>query len=241
MNELINITSDEQFPVDCRMLHESLEVETPYHKWFQRQVEDAFAEGEDFRTKVSVSADKGIGRPGTVHYCTIGMAKEVAMLQRNEKGREVRRYLISVEEQWNSPDAVIARALRMADAKLAAITDKVKHLEEDNSRLSVENHIMAPKAEYFDVLVDRNVLTGIRETAKELGIKQNIFVNFLLDGKYMYRDKKGKLQPYAQYVTNGLFELKECASEKTGWGGTQPFITPKGRETFMRLVQGISA
>ena len=102
----------------------------------------------------------------------------------------------------------------------------------------VENQIMKPKAEYFDELVDRNLLTGIRETAGELGVKQNQFVAFLLEKKYMYRDKKGKLTAYAKPLSDGLFERKECMNEKTQWKGTQDLVTPKGRETFRLLMVG---
>ena len=93
---------------------------------------------------------------------------------------------------------------------------------------------MAPKAEYFDDLVDRNLLTSFRETAKQLEIKEKAFIAFLMEKKFIYRDKKGKLMPYAE-KNNGLFEVKECFNEKTQWSGTQTMITPKGRETFRLL------
>lgn len=93
---------------------------------------------------------------------------------------------------------------------------------------------MQPKAEYFDELVDRNLLTNFRDTAKQLKIKEKDFINFLIDHKYVYRDKKGKLMPYAD-KNNGLFEIKETFNEKTNWSGTQTLITPKGRETFKLL------
>ena len=95
---------------------------------------------------------------------------------------------------------------------------------------------MSPKAEYFDDLVDRNTLTGIRETAKELDVRQNDFVGFLLNSKYCYRDQKNKLQPFAEYVGE-YFELKETKSDRNGWSGTQLRITPKGREAFRLLVK----
>lgn len=112
--------------------------------------------------------------------------------------------------------------------------DKNKRLEALNSELAVKNAIMLPKAEYFDELVDRNLLTSFRETAKELGIKEKEFIAFLMSKKFIYRDKKGKLMPYAE-KNNGLFEVKECFNEKTNWSGTQTLITPKGRETFRLL------
>ena len=92
--------------------------------------------------------------------------------------------------------------------------------------------------DYFDELVDRNLLTNFRVTAKQLGISPKKFVGFLLDKKYLYRDSKGKLIPYED-KNDGLFEVKECYNDKTQWSGTQTLITPKGRETFRLLCQGM--
>lgn len=114
---------------------------------------------------------------------------------------------------------------------------KCKELEATNSALTVENQIMAPKASYFDQLVDRNTLTNFRETAKALNVAPKAFVSFLLEKKYIYRDKKGKLLPY-ENRNEGLFEVKECYNEKTQWGGTQTLVTPKGREAFRLLYVG---
>lgn len=112
--------------------------------------------------------------------------------------------------------------------------DKRKALEVANSALAVEKQIMEPKADYFDQLVDRNLLTNFRETAKELSIPPKKFVDFLLEKKYVYRDKRGKLLPVEE-KNKGLFEVKECFNEKTQWSGSQTLITPKGRETFRLL------
>ena len=127
-----------------------------------------------------------------------------------------------------TPEELMAAALIMANKTIE--NQKVRL-----STLTVENQIMQPKADYFDDLVDRNLLTGLRETAKELRIKPKEFISFLMSRKYLYRDKKGKLMPYQVHVNNGLFELKECFSEKTQWTGTQTLVTPKGRETFRLL------
>lgn len=113
-------------------------------------------------------------------------------------------------------------------------TDKRKELEAANATLTVDLEIARPKAEYFDELVDRNLLTNFRETAKQLGVKEKAFVAFLLDHRYIYRDKRGRLMPYAE-KNNGLFEIKETYNEKTQWSGTQTLITPRGRETFRLL------
>jgi prophage antirepressor-like protein len=93
--------------------------------------------------------------------------------------------------------------------------------------------LMQPKADYFDALVDRNLLTNFRDTAKGIQIKEKDFINWLLENKFIYRDQKGKLKPYSQYVPQ-FFQLKEW--ERNGKADTQTLITPKGKETFRLLI-----
>lgn len=235
MKDLIQIHYDnaDRPTVSGRELHEALGVETPYTTWVKRMCEYGFSENVDFATCFPnlESENQHGGQNKIDHQLTIPMAKELCMLQRTDKGKQMRQYFIAVEEQWNSPDAIMARALQLSNAKL-------KEMQITVSTLTVENQIMKPKAEYFDELVDRNLLTGIRETAGELGVKQNQFVAFLLEKKYMYRDKKGRLTAYAKPLADGLFERKECVNEKTQWKGTQDLVTPKGRETFRLLMVG---
>ena len=129
---------------------------------------------------------------------------------------------------------VLEKALASPDF-LIELATRLKAEKAKNAQLTVSNQIMQPKAEYFDMLVDRNLLTGIRDTAKELGIRQNDFVRFLLDKGYLFRTKKGKLRPYSTYVDSGLFEMKEFVNDKTGYTDAQTMITPKGKETFRLL------
>ncbi len=134
-------------------------------------------------------------------------------------------YIHGQEEM--SPEELMASALIVAK----------KTIERQKLRLSVltvENQVMQPKADYFDALVDRNLLTNFRETAKQMNIPPKKFVDFLLEKKYIYRDKKGKLLPYED-KNGGLFEVKECFNDKTQWSGVQTLVTPKGRETFRLL------
>lgn len=136
----------------------------------------------------------------------------------------------TLEQAILNPDVIIRIATALKEEQ-----DKRKVLEVANSSLTVENQIMKPKADYFDELVDRNLLTNFRETAKQLGVREREFVSFLLEKKYIYRDKRGKLMPYANFVDDELFQIKECFNEKTQWSGTQTLVTPKGRETFRLL------
>lgn len=230
MNDLITINYDTEQPtVSGRDLHTALEIDSNYTTWFKRMVEYGFAENEDFTTCFpNLESEIHGGHNKIDHALTIPMAKELCMLQRNEKGKQFRQYFIKVEEAWNSPEMIMKRALDIANSN-------VKKLQVQVSTLAVDNEIMRPKAEYFDELVDRNNLTCFRETAKELHIGERVFINYLLEHKYIYRDKRGKIMPYAN-KNDGLFEVKETFNEKTNWKGTQTLITPKGRETFRMLM-----
>ena len=133
---------------------------------------------------------------------------------------------IAGQEQM-TPEELMAKALLVANKTLAERDARI-------SELTVQNTIMQPKAEYFDELISRNTLTNFRETAKELGISEKTFIRFLIDKKYIFRNQRGKLMPYANR-SDGWFEVKECYNEKTNWSGIQTLVTPKGREAFRLL------
>lgn len=128
-------------------------------------------------------------------------------------------------------DAFIATYLPYADEQTkATFRATLALVRKQNEQIAA----MRPKAEYFDALVDRNLLTNFRDTAKELRIRQTDFINWLLDKRYLYRDQKGRLKPYAQFVPE-LFQLKEWTrGEKAD---VQTLVTPKGRETFRLLLE----
>lgn len=136
-------------------------------------------------------------------------------------------------QETMTPEELMAKALMVAQQTLADREARI-------SQLTVDKAIMQPKADYFDELVERGLLTNFRETAKQLGIPPKKFVNWLIEHKYLYRDKKGKLLAY-ENKNNGLFELKECVNERTQWAGVQTLVTPKGRETFRLLCQGLAS
>lgn len=131
---------------------------------------------------------------------------------------------------------IMAKAFQISQRTIEEQHRKIGALEIEKSHLQVENQVMAPKADYFDELVDRNLLTNFRDTAKQLGIAPKKFVTLLLEKKYIFRDQKGKLMPY-QDKNKGLFEVKECFNQKTKWSGVQAMVTPKGRETFRLLFE----
>ena len=112
---------------------------------------------------------------------------------------------------------------------LRALADEVEAHEHTQQQLAIAE----PKVQYFDKLVERNLLTNFTTTAKEFGIKRKDLIDYLLDNGYIYRDQQGKLLPYAVHVPH-LFEVKEYC--KDAHSGVQTLVTPKGRETLRLLL-----
>lgn len=226
MNELIKINYESDRPtVLARDLHEFLEVETPFNKWFSRMCEYGFTDGADFQTFLSESTG---GRPATDAQITIDMAKEICMLQRNEKGKQARQYFLQLEKAWNDPDMIMARALKFAEGKLRLAEAKI-------SGLQSELDVAQPKADFYDTFVSPNKCTGLRDTAKELGISERKFVNFLIDEKYLYRTPAKQLRPYAKKSNEGLFETKDWYT-KSDIVKIRVFFTPQGKQFFHKKL-----
>ena len=136
-----------------------------------------------------------------------------------------------------SPEELMAKALMVAQQTIADREARLQAQAAEISALTVDKQIMQPKAEYFDDLVDRNLLTNFTEAAKQIGVKRKALIGFMVDHGYLYRDKKGNLLPYANKKSDGLFDVKQSTNQKTGWAGCQTLLTPKGVETFRLLCQ----
>jgi anti-repressor protein len=210
----INYNNDRQ-TVSGRALHEFLEVATPYHIWFPRMTEYGFAANVDFQAFEQNCSE---GRPATDHQLTIEMAKELCMLQRTEKGKQARQYFIELEKAWNSPDAVMARALKMADTKILSLQSAVD--------------VLAPKAESFDTFMDSTGNLSIEETSKTLnipGVGRNKLFDILTFRKILFKTGNS-YHAYQEYVNAGLFIHKQKPIIKGDMieQRTQVFVTPKG-------------
>lgn len=124
MNELITVNYDNEQPtVSARELHEFLEVGADFRHWFPRMCEYGFEEGKDFRTFLTESSG---GRPAQDAEINIDMAKELCMLQRNDKGKQARQYFLQLERDWNSPEKVMARALQIAHKRIHTLSEKIE-------------------------------------------------------------------------------------------------------------------
>ena len=202
MNELITITTNEvgEPTVLGRELHEFLGVTTRYNDWFPRMAEYGFIEGKDFYSFLSKTSETG-GRPSTDHLLTIDMAKEICMIQRTEVGKQARQYFIQVEKDYNSPEKIMARALRIAEKELSTL------------KLDVER--MKPKEIFADSVASSHSTILIGELAKilkangfETGQKR-LFETLRQDGFLIKRKGSDYNMPTQKAMELGLFEIKE--------------------------------
>lgn len=188
MNDLIKVNYDSDTPtVSGRELHEFLGVKTDYKDWFPRMCEYGFTEGESYCSILSVRSDGKAGRQRTDHALTIEMAKEICMLQRNDKGKQARQYFISLEKAWNSPEMVMKRALEIADRN-------VKRLQQENTALQTsvlqkEQIIgeLKPKADYTDKILQSKSLVTITQIAKDYGMSGAEMNRILHEMKIQYK------------------------------------------------------
>lgn len=221
MKELIKV-NEKDMTVSARDLHEALGIKERFSLWADRQIQYWGDEWTSVGKPTEVDNNGGIQIRVLEDYTmSLNTAEHVCLMCRTDKGKQCRQYLIDLQKAWNTPEQVMARALRIADQTIASLTLQVEELK--------------PKGEYFDELVDRNLLTSFRDTAKELGIGEKDFISWLIDRKYIYRDQKRQLKPYAK--STDLFKIKEFNSRYSDHAGLQTLITPKGRETFRLLLK----
>lgn len=198
MDELIKITyENDKIAVSARELHDFLEVKTAYKDWFPRMCEYGFVEGEDFCSFLSESTG---GRPSQDAIITIDMAKEICMLQRNEKGKEARQYFIQLEKDWNSPEKVMARALQIAD-------QKIKALEAENAQQKQLLLEAEPKLNYVDQILKSKNAINITQIAKDYGMAGAKMNNLLHDLGIQYK-QHGQWLLYSKYANQGYTKSK---------------------------------
>lgn len=215
MNEILVIHDDTspQYPINGRELHEQLGVETPYHKWFPRMCEYGFEANKDFLTE-----DKNVRRAdGTLmpqtqsdHMLTLSMAKEICMIQRSDIGRQIRRYLIEVENAWNTPEQVMSRALRIADETIGKLRGRVLHLEaqtkEDAPKVLFATSVECSNSE---ILVG-DLAKILKQNGADFGQKR-LFERLRRDGYLISRKGSDWNMPTQKSMELGLMRIKESA------------------------------
>ena len=213
MNEItITVKYDNDNPtVSGRELHAALMIDTPYHKWFPRMCEYGFAEGIDFNSdknvRVQIEGSRSVSREVTDHQLTIDMAKELCMIQRTEIGKRCREYFINLEKQWNSPDAVMARALQIADQKLELAKQQNGSLIETTAVQAKQIEEMKPKATYCDMVLQSAGLMPITTIAKDYGKSAKWLNKWLHEHGIQYKLGKVWLL-YQKYADRGYVKSK---------------------------------
>ncbi len=212
MNDLITIDYSSGTPtVSGRELHEALEVKTAYKDWFPRMCEYGFTEGKDFNLlkneRVQIEGSREVQREITDHQLTIPMAKELCMLQRNEKGKQFRQYFIKVEEAWNSPEMIMKRALEIADRNVEELKKRTFALETTVAVQEQQITELKPKASYYDVVLNCKDLLSVTEIAKDYGKSAKWLNKLLHDNKVQF--KQGDIWLlYQKYAEQGYTSTK---------------------------------
>lgn len=193
MNEIIKVNYDNDTPtVLGRDLHEFLGVKSKYADWFKNMSEYGFSENTDF---ITLSKNLENGGKMKDHQLTIEMAKEIAMLQRNEKGKQARQYFINLEKAWNTPEMVMSRALRMAENKITNLTLQIAQKEQIIGELQ-------PKANYVDIILNNKGLVTVTQIAKDYGMSGEK-MNRLLHNLGIQYFQSGQWLLYSKYHNNG--------------------------------------
>ena len=234
MNDLIKVNYENDRPtVLARELHEFLEVGTPYHKWFPRMAEYGFDENTDYVvTDIFVPNSNGGKQTQKDAQLTIEMAKEICMLQRNEKGKQARQYFIQLEKDWNSPEKVMARALRIADRKMMLLRDENAQQKQIIAELN-------PKASYYDVVLQTKDAISASQIAKDYG-KSAMWLNDLLHTLSVQFKQGGVWLLYDKYADKGYTRSK--THTYSGDDGMQhsklhTYWTQKGRLFIYELLK----
>lgn len=208
MSELIRVNFDSDRPtVNGRDLHAALDIKTAYKDWFPRMCEYGFKEGTDFSSFLSESSG---GRPATDHQVSISMAKELCMIQRSEVGRKFRQYFIKVEESWNSPDAVMARALQFANNQISLVKRQNQELFEIVAIQEQQIAEMQPKASYYDLILQNANTVPITQIAKDYGMSGRKFNELLHDLDIQYKLRKTWIL-YQHYAERGYTQSRTYA------------------------------
>ena len=232
MNELIKVDINEnQEPViSGRELHEKLEIDTPFRIWFPRMCEYGFSENIDYTPYIFVHPKNN---QETIDYILkLDMAKEISMIQRNEKGKQIRKYFIEVEKEFNSPDKIMARGLLIADKTIKEQKTLISNLE---YKIEKDKN----KVEFYDDVVDSTTTFEISKVAKILNFIQvgrNNLFEILREQGILQRDNT----PYQNYVDRGWFRLIETKYTKPN-GDVQlnykTVVYQKGIEHIAKLLK----
>lgn len=234
MNELVKVNFDTQ-TISARELHSTLNIGTKFTTWFERMCEYGFTEGNEFFPKMGETSKQCGGRPAADYDISVDMAKQICMIQRTQEGKAVRQYLIDLEKAWNTPEQVMARALRIADRT-------IDELKLNNQRLAAVNKEMKPKAIFADAVAASHTSILIGDLAKLISqngvnIGQKRLFKWLRDNGYLIkRNGSDWNMPTQRSMEMKLFEVKESTINNPDGSiriNRTPKVTGKGQQYFV--------
>lgn len=231
MNEVIKVTvNDNHEPiVSGRQLHEALGVNSNYTTWFDRMTEYGFTENEDYVLLSNFGNQTGRGGHNKVdHIIKLDMAKEIAMIQRTDKGKEVRQYFIQVEKDFNSPEKIMARALLMADKKIHKLETQI---EADKPKVLFAD---AVSASHTSILVGE-LAKLISQNGYKIGANR-LFAWMRENGYLIKRKGSDWNMPTQRSMDLKLFEIKETNVQHADGHisvNKTPKVTGKGQQYFI--------
>lgn len=247
MSELIPIHEQNggRQAVMGRDLHQFLEVTTRYNDWIARLIERyQFEESIDYVLKSEyVTGMNGRKYEQASHILSMDMAKEVSMVQNNDKGRQARRYFIECERRAQTGEMSELDEAKLVQRALQVTYRQVKELAAANAE-------MAPKANYVDTFVAGEDLIQVRTVANQLGIGEQALRELLIEKKWIYRfsgehwsNKKNRMVTTHQYRPMAdkkeYFRLIPCHEAPRVRGEVQQTLklTPMGAERVAAAVK----
>ena len=246
MEELVKINENEKgdILINGRELHQFLEVKTKYIDWVNRMLEYGFEENIDFIEFNELSQKKEgsrlVERTVKTHMLKISMAKEIAMLQRNEKGKQIRLYFIEIENRYNDPMYQLAKSLKYANNLIESKNNEIKNLMIENQQKQEIIEVQQPKVEYYDKVTNSKKATGMSEVAKVLKFKvnnrpigRNILFSILRDSNILNEYN----QPYQRFINLGYFEVRQTYNSYTGEPLYTTLVTSKGIDYILKLLR----
>lgn len=222
----VTMNDNEEVVISSRDLHKYLHIQTRYKVWILRMLEYGFEENEDYQRVTQKCDTPGGIQNQTDYILKIDMAKEICMIQRSERGRQARKHFIDMDKKFNSPEALIARLLQLKNKMKSQNTSP---FTKSNTKTYPTTKTSTHKSEISSI----DLSTNFRDTAKIIGIRENLFISWLLLNNYCYRDASDNLRPYGHAMEYFTFRFYTTQHNHSG---IQTMINSKGREVFKALL-----
>lgn len=238
MNELLRVNYDsDRITLSARELHKFLEVTERFGNWFERMNQYGFQENVDYlgRKVFNTQAHQELQD----YQITLDMAKEIAMIQRSEKGKQIRQYFLELERKWNSPEAVMNRALEYSRKQVQALLQTNEKLELENKIQSQQINELKPKASYYDVVLNCKDLLSISVIAKDYGWSAIRLNEYLHKKGIQFKQGKTWLL-YQKYAVKGYTSTKTheyLGNDGANHTNVHTYWTQKGRLFIYDLLK----